>query len=68
MKSTMIGNKIILEFELGEYSKKLVDLISMIEIANKSKATDEDIDKLDTEIKSNWWERNKDRLLNEDRG
>ncbi len=66
MKTLLNGNKVILEFEVGNYNKNLVDLLTMIEIANKSKATEEDINKLSYEIKSNWWKNNKERLLNED--
>lgn len=64
MKSLVSGNKIILEFELGEYYKDIVDLLTMMEIASKSKATERDIEELSKEIKKNWWQRNKDRFIN----
>ena len=64
MKSLASGNKIILEFELGEYDKDIVDLLTTMEIANKSKATERDIEELSKEIKKNWWKRNKDRFIN----
>ncbi|MBM3237773.1 hypothetical protein FJZ31_15905 [Candidatus Poribacteria bacterium] len=64
MKSLVSGNKIILEFELGEYYKDIVDLLTMMEIASKSKATERDIEELSKEIKKNWWQRNKDSFIN----
>jgi hypothetical protein len=62
MKTITKENKVIIEFDIGEYNKDLVDLLTMIEIANKSKATEEEITKLANEIKSNWWKNNKKRF------
>jgi len=64
MKSLVSGNKVILEFELGEYDKDIVDLLTMVEIASKSKATEREIEELSKEIKKDWWKRNKDRFVN----
>jgi len=64
IKSSASGNKIILEFELGEYDKDTVDLLTTMEIASKSKATERDIEELSKEIKKDWWKRNKDRFIN----
>jgi hypothetical protein len=64
MKSLVSGNKVILEFELGEYDKDMVDLLTMMEIASKSKATEREIEELSKEIKKNWWKKNKDRFIN----
>ena len=64
MKSLVSGNKVILEFELGEYDKDIVDLLTMMEIARKSKATEREIEELSKEIKKDWWKRNKDRFIN----
>ncbi|MBC8230307.1 hypothetical protein H8E77_12235 [bacterium] len=64
MKSLSSGNKIILEFELGEYDKNIVDLLTTMEIASKSKATERDIEELSKEIKKNWWRINRDRFIN----
>ncbi len=66
MKSTMIDNKIVIEFDVGKYDKNLIDLLTMIEIANKSKATDEEVDQLADEIKRDWWENNKKRFIHEE--
>ena len=49
---------------MGEYDKDIVDLLTTMEIANKSKATERDIEELSKEIKKNWWKRNKDRFIN----
>ncbi len=67
MIATSIDNKVILEFEVGNVSQNLIDLLSMMEITNKSQASDEDINQLADEITSGWWEKNKNRLLNENR-
>jgi len=63
MKSLVSGNNVILEFELGEYNKDIVDLLTMMEIANKSKATEREIEELSKEIKKDWWKRNRDRFI-----
>ena len=64
MKSLVSDNKVILEFELGEYDKDIIDLLTMIEIASKSKATEREIEELSKDIKKDWWKRNKDRFIN----
>ncbi|MFQ6044305.1 MAG: hypothetical protein ACE5PV_25915 [Candidatus Poribacteria bacterium] len=66
MKSLVSGNKVILEFELGEYDKNIVDLLTMMEIASKSKATEREIEEFSGEIKKDWWKRNKDRFINDE--
>ena len=66
MKSTLTNNKVILEFDVGSYDKNIVDLFTMVEIANKSKATQNQINNLANKIKSGWWKKNKKRLLDED--
>lgn len=66
MKSTLSNNKVILEFDVGSYNKNIIDFLTVMEIANKSKATQNQIDKLAKKIKSDWWKKNKKRLLNED--
>ncbi len=62
MKSLVSDNKVILEFELGEYDKDIIDLLTMMEIASKSKATEREIEELSKDIKKDWWKRNKDIL------
>jgi hypothetical protein len=65
MNATTQGNKVILEFDLGDYNKKLIDMLLTMEIANQSKATEDDIRELANDTKKGWWQKNKDRLLNE---
>jgi len=67
MKSTFKDNKIVVEFDVGEYDKDVMDFLTMKEISRKSKASEDDIQNLAREISSNWWKKNKDRLLNENR-
>lgn len=66
MKTIISENKVIVEFEIGEYDKDLINLLSMIEIGKKSKAKDKDIKILSEKIVSKWWKLNKEKLLNED--
>jgi hypothetical protein len=66
MESRMEGDKIVVKFDMGEYDKDLLDFLSYYEILKKSKATQEDIDKLSEEVSRNWWEKNKHRFINED--
>ncbi len=55
-----------------EFSRNLIsdnDLMEMIErikvkhLISKSKLTEEDAIKLDEELKTNWWENNKEKFL-----
>jgi len=43
--------------------QRLIDFITYKEITKESKAIQEDVDKLASEINKNWWEANKDRFL-----
>jgi len=45
-------------FEMDEI-QKFLDYIRFREISSKSKATQEDADKLANEINQSWWEKNK---------
>ncbi len=65
MIGKMQGQKILVEFDIGEYNPALIDFLTMLDITSKSKATDEDIKTLSSEISSNWWAENKQRLLDE---
>jgi hypothetical protein len=65
MVVTTHGKKVILEFDLGDYNKKLIDMLSAMETANKSKATEKDIKELADMSKKGWWQKNKQRFLNE---
>lgn len=67
MTATTKGNKVILEFDLGNYDKKLIDMLLAMETANQSQATEKDIKKLAALTKKDWWNKNKDRLLDENR-
>lgn len=66
MKTSMVKDKIVLEFEVGNYNKDLIDLLTMIEISNKSKASEKDIYNLSEEITENWWKKNKKRFINDE--
>ena len=50
--------------ELSEI-QRLIDFITYKEVTKESKASQEDVDKLASEINKNWWEANKDRFLKE---
>jgi hypothetical protein len=63
MKTSLKNNKVILEFEIGEYNENLIDFLELLEISNKSCATEKDIKAISEEIKENWWEKNKNRFL-----
>ena len=43
--------------------QRILDYIKFREIASKSKASEEEIDQLATESKSNWWSKNKSGFL-----
>lgn len=43
--------------------QRILDYIKFREIVSKSNATDEQIQKLATESKSTWWEKNKSRFV-----
>ncbi len=63
---TSIKDKTIrIEFEIGNYNKDLIDLLTMMEISNKSKASESDIKKLSDDISAEWWSKNKSRLVDE---
>ncbi|RUM40588.1 MAG: hypothetical protein DSY34_05090 [Desulfurobacterium sp.] len=63
MKATLRNNKIVVEFEIGDYDKDLMDFLELLEISNKSQATEEEIENLSEEIKRDWWNRNKERFI-----
>jgi len=65
METTMIDDTVIVKFKIGNYNKNIIDLLRMMEISNKSKATEEDIEELSKEVKTKWWKENKIRLLDE---
>lgn len=43
--------------------QRILDYIGFREMASKSKATEEQIDKLAAESKSDWWKRNKSKFV-----
>ena len=63
MKATLRNDKIVVEFEIGDYDKDLIDFLELLEISNKSQATEEEIENLSEEIKRDWWNRNKERFI-----
>ena len=53
----------ILESYNDKYIRKFLDYLKIKEIASKSQATDEDIEKLSEEFTKEWWDKNKDKFL-----
>lgn len=46
--------------------KDLVEFLEKVRLKNlisKSQLTEEDVKNLDSELKSNWWKKNRDRFL-----
>ncbi|SFF43536.1 hypothetical protein [Thermoflexibacter ruber] len=43
--------------------QRLIDFLKFRELVSKSKATQEQVDELASQINKNWWEKNKDKLL-----
>lgn len=43
--------------------QRLVDFLSYREATSRSKATQEDVDRLAKEVKKGWWAKNRDRLV-----
>jgi len=46
-----------------EGAQRIIDYIRYQEVTSKSKASQEDVDKLASEVNRDWWENNKDSLL-----
>ncbi|UCH95804.1 MAG: hypothetical protein JSV88_02870 [Candidatus Aminicenantes bacterium] len=65
MISKIEGKKIHLVFDIGEYQPEVIDFLTLLDITSRSKATDEDIEKLSEDIKRNWWKENKESFLGE---
>ena len=65
MKATLRDDKVILEFNIGNYDKNTIDFLTNIELSQKSKATEDDINLLSDEITETWWKANKNRFINE---
>jgi hypothetical protein len=43
--------------------QRIVDYLDYLEITSKSKATQEDADKLADELNENWWFKNRQRFI-----
>ncbi len=65
MKATLQDDKVILEFNIGSYDKNTIDFLTNIELSQKSKATEDDINLLSDEITETWWKANKNRFVDE---
>ncbi|MBA7514288.1 hypothetical protein ES705_06313 [subsurface metagenome] len=46
-----------------EGAQRIIDYIRYQEITSKSKATQEDVDKLADKVNRDWWDKNKDTFL-----
>ncbi len=65
MKATLHDDKAILEFNIGSYDKNTIDFLTNIELSQKSKATEDDINLLSDKIAETWWKTNENRFINE---
>ena len=65
MTARMQGQKITVEFDIGDYDPDIMDFLTLLDITSKSKAADEEVQNLSNEITGKWWAENKQRLLNE---
>ena len=45
--------------------QRIMDYLEYLEITSKSKATQEDADKLADELNENWWAKNRNRFKNQ---
>ena len=43
--------------------QRLIDYVKYLEATSKSKAKQEDVDKLADEVNASWWEKNRKRLI-----
>lgn len=43
--------------------QRLIDYVKYLEATSKSKAKQEDIDKLADEVNASWWEKNRKRFI-----
>lgn len=43
--------------------QRILDYVKFREVASKSRASQKQIDKLSSEFKSNWWNKNKSRFV-----
>ena len=43
--------------------QRLIDYIKYLEATSKSKAKQEDVDKLADEVNASWWEKNRKRFI-----
>ena len=67
MRASLAKNgKIVIEFDLGDLDDEILSFLSALGISRKSRAKDEDIYNLANEIKRNWWQKNKQRFINDE--
>lgn len=67
MTITRNGDELIIKLPTNidiKVLQRLIDYINYNELTLKSKATQEEVNKLSKDVNKNWWEQNKDRLLN----
>jgi hypothetical protein len=66
MEAIREKNRIILEFDRVEDAEKVqraIDAHRYLQIIQKSKATEEEIEQIADEISRTWWEENKHRFI-----
>ena len=44
--------------------QKVIDYLNYLELTSKTKATQDDADKLADELNENWWSKNRTRFIN----
>ena len=68
MRTSVENGKIRVEFDIGKINKDVLSFLSLLETSNKSQAIEEDIWQLSEDIKASWWNQNKEKFINENRG
>jgi hypothetical protein len=66
MQVNIDNNTISITLNKNVLKDEIVDILEYIKIKEllyKSELTKEDVFELDEEIKSNWWEKNKDKIM-----
>ena len=59
-------NKIVITLSSSVDSfglQRLIDYVKYLEATSKSKAKQEDVDKLADEVNASWWEKNRKRFI-----
>ena len=66
MQIERLDNEILVRIPIDQDSEKLqeiLDLIRYAELTSKSTATQEEVDKLASEVNKSWWNENRSRFI-----